>query len=55
MSEKRNAGKKPDNSKSTRGRPPKPLPRKTDGTPYTPHEVARIITTTNPKQLENRD
>ena len=53
MSEKSDTSKKPDNAKSTRGRPPKPLPRKTDGTPYTPQEVAQIITTTKPEQLKN--
>ena len=53
MSEKSDTSKKPGSSKSTHGRPLKPLPRKTTGTPYTPQEVARIITTTKPKQLED--
>ena len=53
MSEKTDTDKKPGNLKSTRGRPPKPLPRKTDGTPFTPQEVARIITTTKPSQLKD--
>ena len=55
MSKKRETNKKPDNSPATRGRPPRPLPRKTVGTPYTPQEVARIITTTKPNQIKNRD
>lgn len=34
--------------KAKRGRPPKPLPLKADGTTYTPKEIARLITTTTP-------
>ncbi len=38
--------------KPKRGRPPKPLPTKPDGVPYTPEEVARIFMQTTPQQLE---
>ncbi|MDE2951354.1 MAG: hypothetical protein OXT68_11365 [Chloroflexota bacterium] len=35
------------------GRPQKPLPSKPDGIPYAPEEVARILMTTSPQQLED--
>ncbi len=46
--------KKPKSDKRKRkaGRPPKPIPRKADDTPYTPEEVAYIITTTSPSDLQ---
>ncbi len=47
--------KKPKSDKPSRpvGRPPKPLPTKPDGVPYTPEEVARIFMQTTPQQLED--
>ncbi len=42
----------PDPPKRSRGRPPKPLPTKPDGAPYTPEEVARVITTTSLADLQ---
>ena len=35
------------------GRPPNPIPTKPDSTPYTPEEVARILLTTSPQQLDD--
>ena len=35
------------------GRPPNPIPTKPDSTPYTPKEVARILLTTSPQQLDD--
>ncbi|MCY3990871.1 MAG: hypothetical protein OXF50_06535 [Caldilineaceae bacterium] len=39
--------------KRKRGRPPKTLPTKPDNTPYTPEEVAHILTSTSPQQLDD--
>lgn len=44
---------KPKQPKRKRGRPPKTLPIKPDNTPYTPEEVAHILTSTSPQQLNN--
>ncbi len=43
---------KSEKPKRKAGRPPKPLPRKRDGTAYTPEEVAKIITTTSLSDLQ---